>query len=109
MRTVMPWAIAGVLALGLAIQWRSAEQARSQVAAVQSAAEEMSTLYLEQSQQYARWLTTGLRDLRAGNAGDGFRALDTLLATRARTLRAGSPELEAAEAYLDDVGDPWKR
>jgi hypothetical protein len=109
MRTVIPWAIAGVLALGLGLQWRSAEEARSRVAAVQSAAEEMSTLYLEQSEQYARWLTAGLRDLRVGNSEEGFRALDTLLATTARTLRPGTPELEAAEAYLDDVGDPWKR
>ncbi len=109
MRTAIPWAVSGVLALGLALQWRSADEARSQVAAVQSAAEEMSALYLEQSEQYARWLTTGLSNLRVGNSEEGFRALDTLLATTARTLPPGTPELEAAEAYLDDVGDPWKR
>ena len=109
MKTVLPWVISGLFALGLAIQWRSAQEARSQVAAVQAAAEEMSNLCLEQNEQYARWLTTGLRELRAGNSEEGLRSLDTLLASTMRALRSGTAELEAARAYLNDVGDPWDR
>ncbi len=106
---VVPWVLVAILAVAFTVQWRLTEEARAQVAGIQASAAEVSSLYAEQSQQYARWLRTGLEELRAGDTPAGLRTLDTLLASTARSLERGSGEHVATEAYFGRVGDPWER
>ena len=95
-RLLAPWVLSLVLAVALVFEWRRAEAAHADVLALQATAAEMSSLYLELKAEHAKWLTLGLRELRAGREDRGFQALDTLLASTVRGIDTSGPHGHAA-------------
>ena len=108
MRIAVPWILSLLLAIGLGVQWKRADEARLSAAMVQAKASELSALYTDHRERYATWLAIGLRQFRDGNADAGFRALDSLLATTTRNLRAGSEAARTARAYLEKHEETWR-
>ena len=112
MRWIVPWVLSLTLAIGFVFEWQRAEAAHERALALQATAAEMSSLYLQSRADNAKWLTKGLRELRAGDEGEGFKALDALLATAVRGVDPSGPNgaaVEDAMAYFAEVGDPWRR
>ena len=112
MRWIAPWVLSLMLAIGLTFEWQRARAADERALALQATAAELSNLYMESKADNAKWLTKGLRELRAGDEAEGFKALDVLLATTVRGVDPGGPDGPAiadALAYLAEVGDPFSR
>ncbi len=107
-----PWLLCLLLGMALFLQWQQANQARENASAMQEAALEAGSAYLEAGPEYAKVLTMELRDLRAGNTAEGYRALDSLLWILIRhgdSTGSNADSIREAEAYLAEVGDPWQR
>lgn len=112
MRALAPWALCAALAIGLALQALQVRSADERALACRDSAAETISLCLDSEAGHARLLTTGLRQLRAGDTDAGFQSLDALLAMTPRGLDpAGSHagDIAEARAYLEEVGNPFSR